>query len=55
MRCQVLLPLALLSTASALDVPDNVRAFYNKLKAQGDCRNKLATGFYNNENERPGK
>ena len=37
----------LASSALALSVPDNVRAFYNELKAKGKCDNVLATGFYN--------
>ncbi|KAK3368382.1 glycoside hydrolase family 75 protein [Podospora didyma] len=32
--------------ASARDVPANVRAFYDSVKAKGTCTNKLATGFY---------
>ncbi|KAF4982334.1 hypothetical protein FZEAL_2033 [Fusarium zealandicum] len=45
MLYQSLIPLLLASSASALDVPSNVRNFYNQLKAKGSCTNKLATGF----------
>jgi hypothetical protein len=38
---------ALLAPASmARDIPGNVNNFYNRLKSNGDCSNKLATGFY---------
>ncbi|KAK3934971.1 family 75 glycoside hydrolase [Diplogelasinospora grovesii] len=36
-------------TASARDVPANVQSFYNTLKSQGSCSNKLATGFYSTD------
>lgn len=44
----LLIPL-LLASASALTVPDNIQAFYKKLKTQGECSDKLAGGFYNSE------
>lgn len=54
MLSQSLLAALLASSASALSVPDNVRAFYNELKAKGRCDNVLATGFYNSEFEKGG-
>lgn len=41
--------LLLTSPATALDVPANVRTFYNNLKAKGECTNKLASGFYDSK------
>ncbi|KAK0610371.1 chitosanase precursor [Bombardia bombarda] len=35
--------------ATARDVPTNVRNFYNTAKSAGTCSNKLATGFYAND------
>ncbi|CAG9947203.1 unnamed protein product [Clonostachys rosea f. rosea IK726] len=35
--------------ALGLDVPANVRQFYNDVKAKGKCDNKLSSGFYNDE------
>ncbi|KAH8677870.1 chitosanase [Xylariales sp. PMI_506] len=32
--------------AAAKAVPANIAAFYNSVKAQGDCNNKLASGLY---------
>lgn len=54
MLSQSLVVALLASSASALSVPDNVRAFYNELKAKGRCDNVLATGFYNSEFEKGG-
>ncbi|AEO60909.1 glycoside hydrolase family 75 protein [Thermothelomyces thermophilus ATCC 42464] len=50
MRNQVLLS-ALVGAAgvAARDVPSNVQSFYDSLKAKGACSNKLATGFYAND------
>lgn len=44
-----LISLLLASSVTALDVPANVRKFYNDLKAKGTCTNKLATGFYDSK------
>lgn len=44
-----LVSLLLASSASALDVPSNVRKFYDDLKAKGTCTNKLATGFFDSK------
>jgi hypothetical protein len=41
--------LACAASVSARDVPSNVQSFYNSLKSQGACSNKLATGFYTKE------
>jgi hypothetical protein len=49
MLYQTLVPLLLASSASALQVPSNVRTFYNQLKAKGTCTNKLATGFFDSK------
>jgi hypothetical protein len=35
--------------AHARDVPANVQSFYNSIKSQGTCSNKLATGFYSTD------
>ncbi len=35
--------------AQARDVPANVQSFYNSIKSQGTCSNKLATGFYSTD------
>lgn len=43
------IPLLLASSISALQVPSNVREFYNQLKAKGTCSNKLATGFFDSK------
>lgn len=49
MRNQLLLLSALTGATSvaARDIPSNIQNFYNALKAQGDCKNKLGSGFYN--------
>lgn len=44
-----LVSLLLASSATALDVPSNVRKFYNDLRAKGTCTNKLATGFFDSK------
>jgi hypothetical protein len=31
------------------DIPSNVQSFYDGLKKQGSCLNKLATGFYSTD------
>ncbi|KAI8725485.1 Endo-chitosanase [Fusarium sp. LHS14.1] len=49
MLYQSLVPLLLASSASALQVPSNVRAFYNQLKSKGTCTNRLATGFFDSK------
>ena len=41
--------------ASARDVPQNVRDFYNTITGQGKCNNALATGFYSQDNDAGGK
>ena len=33
-------------TASARDVPQNVRDFYNKVRGSRECANPLASGFW---------
>ena len=30
----------------ALSIPGNIQNLYNSIKAQGQCNNKLASGFY---------
>jgi len=42
----ILAALSLSSLGLARDVPANVRALYNSIVAQGQCSNKLATGFW---------
>ncbi|CAG9944414.1 unnamed protein product [Clonostachys rosea f. rosea IK726] len=37
--------------ALALDIPSNVKTFYDGLKAKGKCDKALATGFYNSQFE----
>lgn len=37
---------ALASFATARDIPDNVRAFYDKVTSSGECANPLASGFH---------
>ncbi|KAG5971278.1 hypothetical protein E4U55_001287 [Claviceps digitariae] len=37
---------------AARDVPSNVRALYDGIRAQGKCRNVLAGGFHSEENDR---
>lgn len=37
--------LAMAPVATARDVPTNVRNFYNTIVGQGQCSNKLASGF----------
>lgn len=54
MLANTLIVALLASTSSALDVPQNVRDFYNQLKGKGQCDNKLATGFFNSEFENGG-
>lgn len=44
-----LVTLILASTAHARDVPSNIQSFYNTIKNQGTCSNKLATGFYSTD------
>lgn len=46
--------LLLAATASCGDIPDNVRAFYNSVKSQGQCKDVLASGFYAKESAGPG-
>jgi hypothetical protein len=42
--------LALASQPSqARDIPSNAQSFYNTIKSRGSCGNKLATGFYSND------
>lgn len=43
--------LALAPAASARDVPTNVRNFYNKVKGQQYCPNKLQGGFHSQEGD----
>ena len=54
MLTQSLLVALLATSSTALDVPQNVRNFYNQLKSKGQCDNKLATGFFNSEFEKGG-
>ncbi|KAJ2959762.1 hypothetical protein NQ176_g11096 [Zarea fungicola] len=35
----------------ARDVPANVRALYNSIRAKGECTNKLKDGFYSQEDD----
>ncbi|KAK4248459.1 glycoside hydrolase [Corynascus novoguineensis] len=50
MRNHVLLSaLAGAASVTARDIPSNVQSFYNSLKTKGNCSNKLATGFYAND------
>lgn len=39
----------------ALDVPTNVKAFYNNAKAQGQCQKPIKTGLYSYNGGPPGK
>ena len=39
----------------ALQVPANIRKLYNDIRAQGECTNKLASGFYSSEFTGPSK
>ena len=34
------------SSVAARDIPDNIRAMYDNVRARGSCSNKLADGFY---------
>jgi hypothetical protein len=45
----LLTALACAASVSARDVPSNVQSFYNSLKSNGACSNRLVTGFYNKE------
>lgn len=38
----------------ARDVPANVRALYNSIRAKGECTNKLKDGFYSQEEDSKG-
>ena len=53
MRNQLLLLSALMGATgvAARDIPSNIQNFYNALKAQGDCKNKLGAGFYNDHSD----
>ena len=42
------------ATVAARDVPTNVRSFYNKVKAQNVCPNKLQGGFHSKDNDNKG-
>lgn len=37
------------ASVTARDIPSNVKNFYDSLKAKGACSNKLASGFYSND------
>jgi len=42
-----LLTLALAAShCAARDIPSNIQSFYDGVKSAGQCSNKLATGFY---------
>ena len=41
----------LLAFATALEVPSNVRNFYNQLKTKGQCTNKIASGFFDSKTD----
>lgn len=38
----------------ARDVPSNIQALYNSIRAQGSCANVLKGGFYSQENDTKG-
>ncbi|KAJ2968152.1 hypothetical protein NQ176_g9317 [Zarea fungicola] len=43
----------LAGSASCREIPDNIRAFYNSVKSQGQCNDVLASGFYAKESTGP--
>ncbi|KAH8881182.1 fungal chitosanase [Thozetella sp. PMI_491] len=51
MHPESLIPFFLLSSVSALQIPENVKSFYNNLRTSTQCTSPLATGFYNNRFE----
>lgn len=36
----------LLGVTNAISVPSNIQNLYDSIVAQGECKNKAATGFY---------
>jgi hypothetical protein len=44
----------LAANAAAIIIPANIQTFYNNVKAQGDCNNKLADNLYSYNNGPPG-
>lgn len=53
LRNTILLSLA--AAASARDIPNNVRDFYNNVRNQGQCYNKLKSGFHSIQGDNGGK
>lgn len=52
---KTLLITGLLTTGGlARDVPSNIKALYNSIRAQGSCSNVLKGGFYSQENDTKG-
>lgn len=54
MKSTFLLLTAALSATSnvfALNVPENVKSFYNSVRAKGSCSNKLGSGFTLSDSE----
>lgn len=49
LRSALLLSLA--AAATARDIPTNVRDFYNSVRGQGQCNNKLKSGFHSIEGD----
>lgn len=49
LRSTLLLSLA--AAATARDIPSNVRDFYNSVRGQGQCSNKLKSGFHSIEGD----
>ncbi|KAM0812872.1 putative Endo-chitosanase [Seiridium cardinale] len=45
-RSSLLLASFLASTSIAGDIPSNVKNFYDSIKSAGQCKDKLASGFY---------
>jgi len=45
----VLLILSLIQLGAALDLPANVREFYDAVRVKGRCTNELANGFYSTD------
>jgi len=53
LRNSILLSLA--AAASARDIPSNVRDFYDSVRNQGQCYNKLKSGFHSIQGDNGGK
>jgi hypothetical protein len=52
---QMLTGLLLAAPGLAREVPDNLRALYDNIRERGDCRNKLASGFWNTDDSSDGE